>query len=657
MGDSGAPPIPGPWGFLTSGYFIGLFIMAFLLNRIQNIVVPPRRPLAFRLHQSQLDHQRRHSHSWYHILLGAFFPVDFSSTFSRTVFRLPSIYLLGKALLLWAGVLLQVQEPSAFERFAWIKPLEGWVMEKKLEDVCWYTFLSACLALCIGTLTTGLEGLNINDSAPFNLFSFAFQLYVESASHAEPKEGEDLPRPNVHVAVTILLPLFQLAVMHTLEIKPHWSRFRLAFSSATSALALAHFHYVLWLSDSPYPLTTYAARVVESLMLSVIALTVTLNALTQLLAEGALTRPLFAHAALMPRADEDFTVALFRLGTASMEATAVAGLGNEVAAVASTHAFPSSHRRRTPSPAPGPDDGDGELEIDRTGVSGLGARRGFAHEITRVRVKAASTDFWMDTVLNVAWQRHCGTFLGSAWRAMQRVVQAGWAGVCAVEIIARPPNVQWKQARTQSEAQGEARARGEEVHTDLYARFLRGEEVSDDEEEFVPEDRATPAPDAPSEGDSDDGEGERFESASEHDGDDELEHARLYADLSTSADMASAPLLLAHMMDGSSTPLTRTAYRRLAAGPPRDAVDPIDEWDAFVDVRRAEKRARMPEDENPRTCVICTVEPRDIICWPCRCLALCDDCRDNLASRSAASKHTCPCCRRSVEGYSKIYIP
>ena len=70
----------------------------------------------------------------------------------------------------------------------------------------------------------------------------------------------------------------------------------------------------------------------------------------------------------------------------------------------------------------------GELEIDRAGVAGLSpayeqrgarrvAKRGFANEITHVKVKAASTDFWMNTVLNVAWQRHLVTFLLSAWRA------------------------------------------------------------------------------------------------------------------------------------------------------------------------------------------------------------------------------------------------
>ena len=417
-------------------------------------------------------------------------------------------------------------------------------------------------------------------------------------------------------------------MMHILEIKQHWAHYRLAFSSVASVLALTHFHYVVWCSTVPYPLTTYAARVVESLMAAIITLTVLLNALTQLLSEGALTRPLFAHSALMPRSDEDFNVALFRLGTASMEATAVAGLGNEVGAVASVFPAPPSPPPRAPSVV------HGELEIDRTGVSGLapayerragGAkvrRRGFANEIARVRVKAASTDFWMDTVLNVAWQRHLGTFLGSAWRAARRVWAAcvAWAAGMvgrgaqepSAERLDSPPESMRKVMRERTRVEGEE---------DPYARFLRGEPVSDDEDDFVPDDNGTPRPDTPSSGSEDD----EYEDAEEDRNgadDDASEQARLYADLS-GGDSASAPLLLAHMTDTSPSPLTRKAYRRLLAGPPR--VDAADDWAGFVDERRREKRASAAAvaaareaAENPRACVICTVEPRDIICWPCR---------------------------------------
>ncbi|KAF8311681.1 uncharacterized protein EI90DRAFT_937241 [Cantharellus anzutake] len=74
------------------------------------------------------------------------------------------------------------------------------------------------------------------------------------------------------------------------------------------------------------------------------------------------------------------------------------------------------------------------------------------------------------------------------------------------------------------------------------------------------------------------------------------------------------------------------------------------------------RQARRPPSEQENdplrfNCVICTVEPRVVIFWPCRCLALCDECRSGLAARSSSGKHTCPCCRQTVEGYSRIFIP
>ncbi|KAI8982932.1 hypothetical protein BD414DRAFT_491632 [Trametes punicea] len=661
---NGGPPIPGMWGFLTSGYFLGLFIMAFVLNRIQNIVVPPRRPPGFRIHRNDIGLTSRLS--WRRLILSSLLPVDLSSTGSRLIFRIPSMYLLGKAFVLWIVLLLQSSRATIFTQSSWLQPLLKWTAEKKMEDICWYTFLSACAALCVGTLTTGLEGLNMNDSSPFNLFAFAFQLYVCSASYSYvQKDEEALPRPDVHTITTIMLPLLQLTIMHCLEVKHRWTQYRLIVSTTIGLLALVHFHSVVWLSPHAYPLTTYAARVVESVMLVIIAFTVGLNAFTQLLLDGMISRPLIGHSAILPRWDEDFNVALFRLGTASMDATAVAGLGNEVGGVASARPASSAAFARSEIVR-------GELELDRSGVVGLSpayeergsrrrvVRKGFANEIASVKAKAASTDVWMNTVLNVAWQRHFGAFLLSVWRAALRVCEAG-----AAWVRRKPKESQEKEQSSTPgvvvldgvSQQGVSRRAIE----DPYERFLRGEEVSDDEDqEFHPdeyEDEQGETASTPSS--LSDGEGED-EPEREEDG---KEQAQLYADLSTSAaQVASAPLLLAHMTDASPAPLTRRGYRRLVSGQ-RRAADEWDEWDEFVQERRRVKRAEAEargEDafaEQTRNCVICTVEPRDIICWPCRCLALCDDCRENLASRSSASKHTCPCCRRSVEGYSKIYIP
>ncbi|KAL6933651.1 hypothetical protein ACO0R3_001423 [Hanseniaspora guilliermondii] len=57
------------------------------------------------------------------------------------------------------------------------------------------------------------------------------------------------------------------------------------------------------------------------------------------------------------------------------------------------------------------------------------------------------------------------------------------------------------------------------------------------------------------------------------------------------------------------------------------------------------------EDDFSNDCVVCTENKRTIILWPCKCFAICDDCRITLSEKNFAQ---CPCCRTSVHGYSKV---
>jgi len=204
---------------------------------------------------------------------------------------------------------------------------------------------------------------------------------------------------------------------------------------------------------------------------------------------------------------------------------------------------------------------------------------------------------------------------------------------------------------------------------DIYSRFLKGENVSDDEDEYLPpSDYREGSPSESNSAHSSDSEDDA-EDLHEDDGDsDHEETVNLYSDLLHSSTSSSAPVLLAHMAVPTASPLTRRRYNRMIStntsshrGDGKDA----DEWLDFLQGRRS--NAHVPavasqldaehSTDMSRFCVICTTEARDVICWPCRCLAICDDCRENMASRFAASKHSCPCCRRSVEGYSRIYVP
>ena len=156
---------------------------------------------------------------------------------------------------------------------------------------------------------------------------------------------------------------------------------------------------------------------------------------------------------------------------------------------------------------------------------------------------------------------------------------------------------------------------GSEDASDPYERFLRGESLSDDEGDFHPEEEAPVQ-----QHDTSDASEWEDEDGSVDEANDS-EQVQLYADLSS--DTTSAPVLLAHMTGSSASPLTRRGYRRLVSGtrrspPPND----VDEWDEYVMERRHTKRSTVRDEdlqsENTRACVICTVEPRDIMCWPCR---------------------------------------
>ena len=115
---------------------------------------------------------------------------------------------------------------------------------------------------------------------------------------------------------------------HFLDVKRRWSRYRLIPTGICAMITLIHFNYVVLTKPSSYPLLNYLPSLLETLLLLVTLLTISLNALTQLLLEGQITRPLFGHQrSLIPKWDEDFGIVLLRLGTASLEATSVAGLG------------------------------------------------------------------------------------------------------------------------------------------------------------------------------------------------------------------------------------------------------------------------------------------------------------------------------------------
>ncbi|KAI6028594.1 hypothetical protein F5J12DRAFT_903542 [Pisolithus orientalis] len=548
-------PLPGPWGFLTSGYIVGLAVMVFRV---------------------------------------------------RLVLRTPTLHFLGKSLLIWVITLAQTANKFSFLGSPWLLSYGNWVAHQEMATLCWSTFCSVCGVLCMEALTRGLEG-GTNSGSPFNLFAYAFLLHIYSSPMTHGNKLDGLPsRPDKHVVFTIILPLLHLTIVHCLGIKQKWSNHRLIPSAVVSLLGLFHFHAVLWFSKSSYPLLNYMPCLFETILLSFI---------------GSITRPLFGHhSVLLPKWEEDFSIALLRLGTASLEAS--------VSALTAPAANPAER---------------GAVELGRYGVTSVSRtfegegrnrrlKKGFANEIKCVKAASVDSDVWLD----MTWCREFARFGVGVTR-------------CVKGLYTRV----WNFARGRS---------GSDDEQNTYDKFIHGEEVSDDDhDEFEPGDSSSRSP-------SHSSSSSPWNSADESDS--QQETMNLYADLSSAVPLSTSPShLLAHMADTSSTPLTRRRFSRMLSGhlATSSQNQTEDEWMEVIRARRPVSMAATNSSDSSmgsgscnefrHNCVICTVEPRQIICWPCRCFALCDDCRENLASRSSASKHMCPCCRRSVEGYSKIYIP
>lgn len=71
-------------------------------------------------------------------------------------------------------------------------------------------------------------------------------------------------------------------------------------------------------------------------------------------------------------------------------------------------------------------------------------------------------------------------------------------------------------------------------------------------------------------------------------------------------------------------------------------------------LEKGEQSSRDDDSARSLDCVICQTNVREIITWPCKCFAICESCRLSLVSKGIEG---CVCCRREVEGVSKIFIP
>ncbi len=368
-----------------------------------------------------------------------------------------------------------------------------------------------------------------------------------------------------------------------------------------------------------------------ALVLSIIIIfSVILKAFTHMFTLGYLPSPVLVnilpHEGVVPSVEDDFGVALLKLGTACIEATQYSGLRNELVAI---------QKKEGPwveISASGSD----VFDVPRTG--------GFGSEITKIEVSALRDPhmegaywkemkaFWRACFVSLAmfgWSLLLAAPGGKkAWDMARSAYQGRWWygprrwKFWRRDAWAEPDR--FRQQATLRRLEDTARRRAmaidrysqdvsvgtstavelrDQTPESAYAQFLRGETVEDDEEDW-----------------QDHNDTSSSSSSSSSGGEEELS---LYRDLRATTEPADdlQPVLLAHLTSQSAGPLTRRRYQAILVSPSR-ALTPQGTQgvhDVVQDRRVTPSKERDEwDDDRRRCCVVCTIEPRDTILWPCR---------------------------------------
>lgn len=450
----------------------------------------------------------------------------------------------------------------------------------------------------------------------------------------------------------------------------------------------------------------YFSCLIESTLIAIILLTVLLNAVVQLLVNGRVDR-VFTTLGIAatggpadsPESDstqfswsnlpfeEEWGVVLMRIGTASLEATGLKGWGNEVAPIsAPVRAPPQLVRRRgRMPPPPGPVTTFGSVRMGRSGVGGVlpgytvvdprlsssgrvqtsgrqMARpvplRGWNNEVRSVETNAGGSARRGAERQRWVWLRELVRFSKAAsavlwgltrfmwWWACRWRSRKGYVDAEAEERLRHRPHITDVDGMRLSHAVEVEKQRGER---ELYERFLRGEEISDDEDDAVVDGDVDSEDEDGSGGSSDVGDEDVAEDRrsmdperdasvmlEEEQQEREQEAIALFTDfVRTQGVDEGSRLVLSHLVHGSA----RTTGRENAPAPPLTrrrwgemgrrwgleiTEEPdVDAWDfGFYSTRRdgdtdGGRDAEVDWSERAM-CIICTSRPRDIVSWPCR---------------------------------------
>ncbi|KAF9561197.1 hypothetical protein EC968_005824 [Mortierella alpina] len=266
--------------FFTSPYFLLLCFMSIVMNRI-NAIVAPRNP----------------------------HPLKLSVRFAL---KLPAFYLLMKSVLITLALTTQ-DRPTL--PFAWM--LSGLRTSYDESHALWLSFIAMGVSCTIDSFIANLHSAGTSEHT-INMLEWAILFHFTPF-------GQD-------ILIISLIQVCQLLSLQFLSLSSRGKNYRLIVTTFWGVLDLAHFAHAVYHRSSTYPSLQLLTRLPEVVVILMVGISMTLHALTYIVTGGNVRRQMF-DPRVMPTMDEEYGLAVFKLGRACMEATRGVGLRNEVDAV------------------------------------------------------------------------------------------------------------------------------------------------------------------------------------------------------------------------------------------------------------------------------------------------------------------------------------
>ncbi|CAG8458394.1 1639_t:CDS:10 [Diversispora eburnea] len=279
---------PSIWNFLYSNHLYLAIFVNVLNNRI-NAIVTPRNPR----------------------------PLPKTT---RLLIRLPCFYLMAKSTL----VLLSRLVISA----AYLQPyFSQWIIELG-EDYTDHQSLWLCLkALAIVYIMKAFHSSLENRSLPgreqsTTLYEYAllFHYFCNISSGS----------PNTDLLLIAIFEVVDIFLLEVLYLHPRGIQYRLIPTSIIGITGIVHYAYALFNKSDTYPMLQSFARFPELALIAIIFICVFLHAIAYVITGGNVRRTFFLDARSMPGLQEDYTMALYRIGTIVIETSRIDGYRNEL---------------------------------------------------------------------------------------------------------------------------------------------------------------------------------------------------------------------------------------------------------------------------------------------------------------------------------------